>query len=190
MTTEMCPRASLRSVHSAPYELGVCVCVVTTWIMYQKNLVGTIHASDRSLVNRSRPVLGRCCISRSATNTQPRSEDESSAMSPTPVPASAPPTVRNRMYVSFFSELFSRFFHPPQQCTALCPRARRRSELALKTSHLTHTCRLDHVRAQRHAGPSVDGAVGAGRASTVPVAAVACAARQGRARAPPPAAPP
>ena len=170
MTTEMCPRASLRSVHSAPYELGVCVCVVTTWIMYQKNLVGTIHASDRSLVNRSRPVLGRCCISRSATNTQPRSEDESSAMSPTPVPASAPPTVRNRMYVSFFSELFSRFFHPPQQCTALCPRARRRSELALKTSHLTHTCRLDHVRAQRHAGPSVDGA---DRASTVPVAASA-----------------
>ena len=59
MTTEMCPRASLRSVHSAPYELGVCVCVVTTWIMYQKNLVGTIHASDRSLVNRSRPVYTR-----------------------------------------------------------------------------------------------------------------------------------
>ena len=38
---------------------------------------------------------------------------------------------------------------------------------------------FDNVRAQRHAGPSVDGA---GRASTVPVAAVA--------RAPPPAAPP
>ena len=43
---------------------------------------------------------------------------------------------------------------------------------ALKTSH-TH--RLDHVRAHCHAGPSVDGT---GRASTVPVAALACAARQ------------
>ena len=42
---------------------------------------------------------------------------------------------------------------------------------------------LNHVRAQ----PSVDGS---GRASTVPVAASACAARQGRARAAPPAAPP
>jgi hypothetical protein len=78
---------------------------------------------------------------------------------------------------------------------ALCPARWRASScrpklggaLRAKTSQLTPAGRrLDHVRAQRHAGPSVDGA---GRASTVPVAALACAVRQGRARAPPPAAP-
>jgi hypothetical protein len=62
----------------------------------------------------------------------------------------------------------------------LSAQARRRSE------DLTHPPPRPRasVRAQRHAGPSVDGA---GRASTayehtVPVAASACAIRQGRAR--------
>ena len=73
---------------------------------------------------------------------------------------------------------------------ALCPARWRASSCRPKLGgalRRPHTRRLDHMRAQRHAGPSVDGA---GRASTVPVAALACAVRQGRARAPPPAAPP
>ena len=60
----------------------------------------------------------------------------------------------------------------------LSAQARRRS---LKTSHTRH---LDHVRAQHHAGPFVDGA---GRASTAyehraSCGERTCAIRQGRAR--------